>query len=128
MDCSKVFIKPTIKNHIKMNGVFSKEPIKKGDIIEYGIASIINADGNKNPHLFTWSDDIPNTTWAALSGCAPYYNTSLEPNCKVIRDFENNTFKIIALNDIEKEEELTHTYKSLNWRTCFQDLNSFLKQ
>jgi hypothetical protein len=28
--------------------------------------------------------------------------------------------------DIEKDEELTHTYISLEWRTCFSDLNEIV--
>ena len=126
MDCSNVYIKEVIKNNQKMKGVFTKIYIPKDSIIEYGISSIIVADGNKNPHLFTWSDNTPNNTWAALSGCAPFYNTSLEPNCKIIRDFKNNTFEIISLVDLEKDTELMHTYKSLSWRLCFKDLNNML--
>ena len=60
------------------------------------------------------------------SGCATFYNTSLTPNTKMIRDFDNNTFTIHALKDISMHEELTHTYKSLEWRTCFDGLMSKL--
>ena len=40
----------------------------------------------------------------------------------MFRDFENDTFVIRALRDIARGEELTHTYKSLHWRSCFSDL------
>jgi len=33
---------------------------------------------------------------------------------------------IHATGDIEKDEELTHTYISLEWRTCFSDLNEIV--
>ena len=30
------------------------------------------------------------------------------------------------LKDIKKDEELTHKYKSLEWRECFEDLRNIL--
>ena len=49
-------------------------------------------------------------TWGMASGCAPYYNTCKEgtSNTKMVRDFENDSFEIFAVNDIEKDEELLH--------------------
>lgn len=107
-------------------GVFANKDFKKGELIEQGVASVLNnVDGNENPHLFTWSNEIPNLKWAVLSGYAFYYNTSLEnkSNTIMIRDFKNNTFKIYAKKNIIKDEELLHTYKSLSWRKCFQQMN-----
>ena len=127
MDCSLVYLEETEKNGIKMNGVFSRNEFKKGELIEYGIAAIVNANGNENPHFFTWSDTIPNKTWAMCSGASPFYNTSLDANTEMKRDFVNNSFQIIAKKDIKKDEELTHQYKSLTWRTCFSELYSSLK-
>ena len=123
IDCSNVYIaKSTVCDGI---GCFAKIEFQKDDIIEIGIASIIkNCDGNENPHLFTWSDDIPNKTWAITSGCAPYYNCSKKPNVKMIRDFKYNIFKIMALHDIEADSELFHTYKSINWRKCFSTIKN----
>lgn len=85
-------------------------------------------DGNTCPYIFTWSDEIPNKTWAMGSGCAPYYNTAAadDSNTRMVRYFDEDRFEIFALRDIEKGEELTHTYKSLKWRTCFQDLNELV--
>ena len=77
-------------------------------------------------HVFTWSDKIPNKTWAIGSGCSTFYNTSLTPNTKMNRNFDNNTFTIEAITNISKGEELFHKYKSLKWRTCFQELNNTL--
>ena len=81
-------------------------------------------DGNDCPYVFTWSDD--RTKWALCSGYATFYNTSKTPNTKMERDFVNNTFEIYALKDIAKDEELTHTYRSLGWRKCFSELNENL--
>eukprot|EP00591_Stephanopyxis_turris_P012558 CAMPEP_0195507866 /NCGR_PEP_ID=MMETSP0794_2-20130614/1221_1 /TAXON_ID=515487 /ORGANISM="Stephanopyxis turris, Strain CCMP 815" /LENGTH=72 /DNA_ID=CAMNT_0040634691 /DNA_START=345 /DNA_END=563 /DNA_ORIENTATION=- len=62
------------------------------------------------------------------SGCAPYYNTckSGTANTRMERDFENDTFVIYANSDIEVGEELLHTYISLEWRTCFSELNEIV--
>jgi len=62
------------------------------------------------------------------SGCAPYYNTCKEgtSNTRMERDFEKDTFEIFAVRDIEADEELLHTYISLKWRTCFQELSAII--
>ena len=119
--CNNVYInKSTVCDGF---GAFAGCDFLQGDTIEYGLAKVLtNCNGHENPVLFTWSDDIPNKTWASTSGCASYYNTSSQPNCKIIRDFTNNTFTIIATRDIQAEEELFHTYKSLQWRECFSDI------
>lgn len=44
----------------------------------------------------------------------------------MIRDFDNNTFTIYAIKNIDFGEELTHTYKSLEWRTCINSLKEKL--
>lgn len=121
INCEKVYVNnSTICDGY---GVFAKTKIKKGELVENGIARILtNCDGNENPHIFTWSDDIPNKTWAFLSGCATFYNSSQSPNVIVNRDFINNTFTIIAIEDINENDELFHTYKSIEWRECFKNI------
>ena len=59
-----------------------------------------------------------------MSGFAHFYNTldNENSNCVFNRDFEKNTFNIIAKCDIPKGQELTHTYKSLKWRKCFKNM------
>ena len=42
------------------------------------------------------------------------------------RFFDEDRFEIYARRDIEKDEELTHTYISLEWRECFSDLNKIV--
>ena len=44
------------------------------------------------------------------------------------RNFENDSFEIYAIRDIEEGEQLTHKYKSLDWRECFQELKTDLKK
>jgi SET domain-containing protein len=122
IDCSKVVAKDT--NSEKGIAVYANKDIKQGELVEYGLMRRVDTDGNKNPYLFTWSDD--RTIWAYASGCATFYNTSKEPNVKMNRFYNEDRFTIIALQDIKKDDELMHTYKSLQWRTCFQELNKTL--
>jgi len=118
--CSNIY---TTKNEFG-NGVYAKTIFKKGDLIEKGIARVIPINGNECTYVFTWSDD--RTKWALCSGYATFYNTSKTANTIMNRDFVNNTFEIYALKDIGKDEELTHTYRSLEWRECFLELNKTL--
>ena len=121
IECSKVNV---LQTDGKGMGAFANQKIKKGELVEKGLARRIECNGTQNPYLFTWSEN--RDVWAFASGCATFYNTSLEPNCRVDRDFENDTFHIYALTDIEIGDELTHKYKSLEWRECFQELNEAL--
>ena len=122
IDCSKVIVKNT--NTMGL-GAFANQNIKRGDLIEKGIVRRIDSDGHKSPYLFTWSED--RTVWAFASGCATFYNTSLDPNTRFVRNYITDTFEIYAIRDIKVGEELTHKYKSLEWRECFQELNKTLK-
>ena len=122
IDCSKVIVKNT--NTMGL-GAFINQNIKRGDLIEKGVVRRIDSDGHKSPYLFSWSED--RTVWAFASGCATFYNTSLDPNTRFVRNYITDTFKIYAQRDIKVGEELTHKYKSLEWRECFQELNKTLK-
>ena len=119
IDCSKVIVKDA---GIKGFGAFANQNIKKGELIEYGIVRRVECNGNKNPYVFTWSDD--RTIWAYPSGCLTFYNASKNPNCIVNRFFNEDRFEVYALNDINKGEELLHKYKSLEWREAFEDLRN----
>lgn len=121
INCSKVIVKKTSHKGV---GAFAKQSIKKGDIVELGLMRRVESDGNKNPYLFTWSEN--RDVWAYASGCATFYNTSLSPNVKMNRYFKQDSFTIIALQDIQEGDELTHKYKSLEWRTCFKELKDNL--
>lgn len=46
----------------------------------------------------------------------------------MVRYFDEDRFEIFATRDIAKDEELLHTYISLKWRTCFQELNDIVHQ
>jgi len=116
IDCNKVYIDKCEYGY----GVFAKNNIKKDEIIEKGIVTILNeVDGNINPHLFTWSDD--RKVWACGSGCLPFYNYSDNPNILKIGDLKKNTLNVVALTDIKKGEQLKNTYMSKKWRKCFKN-------
>ena len=40
----------------------------------------------------------------------------------MVRYFEKDSFEIFATKDIKAGDELTHTYKSLQWRDIFKPL------
>ncbi len=123
VNCSNVYVsKSTVCDG---EGSFAKKDFEEGEIVEIGIARVLeNCDGNENPVLFTWSDQLPNKRWAFCSGCAPFYNCRKSANCQMIRDFTNNSFIIKALQEIKAGDELFHTYKSLEWRECFRDIRN----
>ncbi len=119
IDCSKVFV-----DHCEHAGAgaFAATDISEGELVERGIVRRLpeTFDGHVSPHVFTWSDD--RTVWAIGSGCSTFYNCSDEPNTKMTRNFDGDSFEIHATRDIAEGEELTHVYKSLMWRACFEDL------
>ena len=121
VECDKIIVKETEGKGL---GAFTKVKILKDFLVEKGVIRRIDYDGNQNPYLFTWSVD--KDVWGFASGCATFYNTSLEPNCKLIRHYDTDTFEIYALRDIEANEELTHKYQSLEWRECFKELKDIL--
>ena len=122
IDCSNVNV---LETEGKGMGAFASKQIINGKLVEKGLIRRIDCNGTVNPYLFTWSEN--KDVWGFSSGFATFYNTIIKPNCKVIRNFENDTFEIYALKDIEQGEELTHKYKSLEWRECFKELNESLK-
>ena len=132
VDCAMVYVAvsgfATPDN--QFDGAFAARDIAKGDLVEKGLMRRLSDnenrafDGMKNPFVFTWSDDLPNHTWAFASGCAAFYNSGLESqtNTRMTRVFEEDRFEIYAVRDIAEGEELTHTYKSLQWRDVFVPL------
>ena len=119
--CNNIYVKAITNKGL---GVFASKMFKKGELIEKGIIRRIDIDGNKNPYIFSWSPD--KDVWGFGSGCSTFYNTSMDPNCKMVRYYDEDRFEIFALCDIDIDIELTHKYVSLDWRECFQDLKKVL--
>jgi hypothetical protein len=137
VDCSKVYvdISKLSSPDNKFDGAFARVDIKNGELVEIGLMRRLSDnnnksfDGMKNPFVFTWSDDLPNYTWAFASGCASFYNSGLEEetNTRIVRYFDEDRFEIYATKDIDAGDELTHTYKSLQWRESFVPLYNELQ-
>ncbi|CAJ1415110.1 unnamed protein product, partial [Effrenium voratum] len=119
VDCSKVEAKPDAYGGV---GVYATKPIKKGEIVERGLVRRLPVDGNECPYVFTWSED--GSVWATGSGCSVYVNASLDgnENTGMRRFMDEDRFEVYALRDIAVGEEITHLYKSIEWRKCFTDL------
>ena len=99
----------------KGRGVFTHEPIPKGEIIE--IAPVIVMDEKDREHLdktllhdyiFEWGPQ-KNKCGMAL-GYIPVYNHSYSSNCEYFMDFEDNTIFVKTVRRIEAGEELTINY------------------
>jgi hypothetical protein len=114
----------------EFDGAFARKDFKEGELIEKGVMRRLpdGFDGNKCPYIFTWSNERPNHVWAMGSGCSAFYNTNKEnvANTRMVRYFDEDRFEIFASRDINKDEELTHTYLSLRWRECFSELSELL--
>jgi len=119
VECSKVCVQADAHGGC---GAFAAVPIKKGELVERGIARRLPIDGNKCPFVFSWSED--STVWASGSGCSPFYNASTDgrENTIVKRFFDEDRLEIYATRDVQRGEELTHLYKTMEKRECFKDL------
>ena len=135
VDCSKVSVYTSTFSTPDNTfvGAFANVDINEGEIVECGLMRRLSGPDNtfnglKNPYVFTWSDERPNHTWAFASGCATFYNAGLESetNTRMIRYFDEDRFEIYATRNIKQGEELTHTYKSLQWRDAFTPLYNAL--
>lgn len=102
------------------DGVYAKRAFKEGELVEFGPACRLLVDGQKWDMVFTWADD--RSVWAHCSVASVFYNTSLDPNTHMTRYLDEDRFEIHACKDIQVGEELTHTYRSLLWRECFESL------
>lgn len=115
--CGKSIIIPGQK------GVFANTNIKKGNIIEWGIATIIpNMDVKTNDTFYTW-DTTNRSTAATVSGCGLFYNTlGDKSNARCVPYHSDNRFEIYALEDIKEGEEITFRYDSMNYREGMKHL------
>jgi hypothetical protein len=104
-------------------GVFSNTEIKKGEVVEWGIASIVpGMNVQENDLFFAW-DSVGKITAATVSGCALYYNTLGDAsNTRCVPYHSEMRFEIYALRDIAKNEELTFRYDSMNYRKGMEHL------
>ena len=125
-------MKTEIKESLYGRGVFSKEFIKAGEVVEIApvllipkgdLQEIDYAPGKfelkktrKNPikdkdiqisrYVFFWNEELE----AIALGYGSLYNHSSNPNIKHERDYQNETITFIALKDLNPGEELYINY------------------
>jgi len=113
MDNRKAIVKNTKKFGV---GVFAKNKIRKGEVIAAFDGPIFSYDYEY------WNEDLLNHViqfaprlWRDSNGIARLINHSCEPNCGI-----KGLFKIVAIRDIEKGEQITWDYemseKNRHWR------------
>tara|TARA_A100001015_G_scaffold311442_1_gene414708 strand:- start:247 stop:732 length:486 start_codon:yes stop_codon:yes gene_type:complete len=104
-------------------GVFALESIKKGEIIEWGIATIIpGLNVCESDIFFTWNTKDRHIG-ATASGCALFYNTlGDKSNARCVPYHNENRFEIYALEDIHRGDEITFRYDSMNYREGMKEV------
>lgn len=102
-------------SNIHGNGVFARHKIQHGDTIEY--CPIIEVYENQIFYLrktnlinyyYMWNDDLK--SGAVALGYGSIYNHSFKPNAIFERMIKERIIEIIAISDIEKDEEITINY------------------
>jgi hypothetical protein len=97
-------------------GVFTTEPILEGTTIEISPVLVVSPEDRIQlektllyDYIFEWGEDQKSAVVAL--GYLSIYNHSNNPNCAYEMDFENQTIKIVTLQDIAVGAELFINYK-----------------
>jgi hypothetical protein len=116
------------KSKIYGYGVFSSRDIKMGETIEETLAIILDTTENTindwvlNRHAREWECDCEmcktnGKTMFIAPGYVMMYNHSQYPNAHLLIEKPFKRVKIIALRDIEKDEEITLYYGESQFRS-----------
>jgi SET domain-containing protein len=106
----------------KGKGVFSKEEIKKGTIIDVAhVIPLLNKDYKKicktilYNYCYIWEDPKHESefTNAISLSISQFINHSYKPNVKYVYDYDNNCMEFETLRDISAGEEITVNYNGL---------------
>ena len=114
---SKFFIQQT-KNCIQ---VFASRKIFENQTIETGKVNSFHRISSYDK--IYWGPK----KYACISGSYLYYKPDFSPNCELIKDDHNNEYHVIALHDINKNEELTRIYDSLQFTISEKKLKINMK-
>ena len=108
-----IYMKTTEK---KGRGVFARRMIHKGEIVES--CPVIRMPDPQweqlegkcalSDYYLIWGPDT-----AIMLGFGSIYNHSDTPNLRLDRKIEENIAVFVALRDIQPDEELLHTYRSV---------------
>jgi len=97
-------------------GVFTTEPILEGTTIEISPVLVVSPEDRIQlektllyDYIFEWGEDQKSAVVAL--GYLSIYNHSNNPNCAYEMDFENQTIKIVTLQDIAVGAELFINYR-----------------
>ena len=97
------------------NGVFTSEDIKSGTVLEISPVLIMEAADRihldktrMHDYIFEWGEAGKQVCMAL--GYVPIYNHAYVSNCIYEMDYESDSIKIIAVQDILKGEELFINY------------------
>lgn len=100
------------KSRVPGRGVFAKEEIKKGEVIEVApililqFEDFIDTKWNLLFEYYFWMDD-----WVVLAlGYGSLYNHSKNPNAKYEINKAEQTMTFTAIKDITKDQEILFNY------------------
>lgn len=103
------------KTGTKGRGVFTKEKIEKGTLIEEAPVIVMSPDDRINidktllhDYIFAWGENEDQCCMAL--GLVPMYNHSYKSNCEYFMDFEKEIIQIKTVRRINSGEELTINY------------------
>lgn len=103
------------------NGIFARAPIKKDELIEK--CPIVLVAEHEVPDLrktelmnyyFMWGDDKNFHKAAICLGFGSLYNHSYTPNATYKKNLTDNYIEFIAIEDIQKDQEITVNYNHGN--------------
>ncbi|MDP4284780.1 MAG: SET domain-containing protein [Bacteroidota bacterium] len=99
----------------KGRGVFTKEKIGPGTIIEESPVIVMSADDRKlldktllHDYIFEWGVDKDKCCMAL--GLVPMYNHSYASNCEYFMNFDEAIIQVKTVREIKEGEELTINY------------------
>lgn len=98
---------------IKGMGVFAAEPIKKGEIIEVCPLILVpmkDFEQVKKTKLYYYFFEYTKTYFAIALGYCSLYNHSYSPNAKYLYNYRKKTITIVALKNIDLNEEIFFNY------------------
>lgn len=94
-------------------GVFAEEDIKKGELIEKApllLLSMKEFEHIKKTKLYYYFFEYTNKHFAIALGYGSLYNHSYTPNARYLYNYKEKHFKIMAICDIKKGEEILFNY------------------
>lgn len=94
-------------------GVFAKVKIKRNMVIEICPAVLMpikEFEFIKHTKLFYYFFEYSRKEIMLVLGYGSLYNHSFEPSARYYYDYKKRTFRVIAIKNIEQDEEITFNY------------------